>query len=74
MKEEFKYIVYCWEVGYPPDNPYHKTDDISEAISVCESIGTRYFSKAYVRNVHIPIDFPFRDRFVIVGHKLEREH
>ena len=73
MKEEFKYIVYCWEIGYPPDRPYHKTNDIEEAISVCVAIGNRYFSKAYVRDVDIPFDSLFKDRFVILGHRLERD-
>lgn len=70
MKTDNKYIVFCWEIGYPPNKPYHESNDIDEAISVCISVGRRYFSKAYVRDTTIDFDGMFADRFVIDGHKL----
>jgi hypothetical protein len=73
METEKRYIVFCWEIGYTPDKPYHETNDIEEAISVCISVGRRYYSKSYVRDTTIDFDGLFRDRFIIEGHKIPQD-
>lgn len=42
------YTVYSYELGYPPSNPYHETDDKEEAEIVCKTTAHNKNVQVYV--------------------------
>lgn len=46
-----RYYVYSWEIGFPPDSPIIKTDDINEAIETAQNNSKKYDSAVYVVDV-----------------------
>ena len=46
-----RYVVYCWEYGNTPDDPYTSDNNIEDAIYICNIMASSTEMRWYVNDM-----------------------